>query len=129
MDLTHLARLAGVIGGSCWLLRLLLDLAGHGTGAPADLLFWVGLLLVAVGLVSMGTALVSTSATWLRAVVGVAFPLLVWSVVEVLHEAGDPRVVDGLVGLGVAVACGRALTRERAKKEPPRRRASGAHAR
>jgi hypothetical protein len=129
MDLTHLARLAGLLGGLCWLVRLLLDLAGHGTGGLADLLHWVGLLLVAVALVGMGAALVSTSGTWLRAVVGVAFPLLVWSVLEVLHEAGNPRVIDGVVGLAVAVASGVALTRDRPKKEPPRRRSTGAHAR
>jgi hypothetical protein len=129
MDLTYLARLAGLLGGLCWLVRMLLDLAGHGTGGPADLLHWVGLLLVAVALVGMGAALVSTSATWLRAVVGVAFPLLVWSVLEVLHDAGNPRVVDGLAGLVLVFSSGLALTRGRPKKEPPRRRASGAHAR
>jgi polyferredoxin len=129
MDLTHLARLAGLIGGLCWLLRLLLDLAGHGTGGLADLLYWVGLLLVAVALAGMGAALVSTSATWLRVVAGAGCLLLVWSVLEVLHDAGDPRAVDGLAGLLVAVASGRALSRDRQKKEPPRRRASGAHAR
>ena len=37
---------------------------------------------------------------WLRVIVGIAFPALVWSVLEVFRAAGDPEVVDGVFGGG-----------------------------
>ncbi|MFC4787190.1 hypothetical protein ACT8ZV_22125 [Nocardioides sp. MAHUQ-72] len=126
MDLRSLARLAGLVGGLCWLVRLVLDLGG--SGGAAGLLHWLGLVLLAVALVGAGAALVSTSATWLRAIVAVAFPLLVWSVLEVLHDGGDPEVIDGLFGLVVAVVA--AVAQARSRPEPVRRsRSTGAHAR
>jgi hypothetical protein len=131
MDLHTLARLAGLVGGLCWVVRFLLDLAGSGTGAAADVLHVVGLVLIAVALVGAGAALVSTSATWLRVIVAIAFPLLVWSVLEVLHGAGDPIVIDGVLGLAVAVVA--AMATVRARRERPSRarraRSAGAHAR
>lgn len=102
MDLHTLARGAGLVGGLAWLARFGLDLNGSGSGAAADALFWVGAVLLAVALVAAGAALVSSSATWLRAIVGIAFPLLVWSVLEVLRAAGDPEAIDGVFGLVMA---------------------------
>jgi hypothetical protein len=128
MDLHTLARGSGLVGGLCWLARFVLDLNGSGTGGAADVLRWTGLVLLAVALVAMGAGLVSRSAVWLRSMVAVAFPLLVWSVLEVLHPAGDPEGIDGVFGLvamGVAVP---GLIRARSPRAG-RTRAAGAHAR
>lgn len=128
MDLHTLARLAGLVGGLCWVARFVMDLGGHGTGIVADGLYVLGLVLLAGALVAAGAGLVSTSATWLRAIVAVAFPMLVWSVLEVLHEGGDPQAIDGVLGAVVAVVAAVQLTRSRPKRVRPTRRA-GAHAR
>ena len=77
-----------------------------------------------------GAGLVSRSAAWLQVIVGIALPLLVWSVVEVLHDAGDPVVIDGVVGLVVAGVSGAALGRRRPERPAQSsRRTHGAHAR
>ena len=67
--------------------------------ALLDVLQWVGLVLLAVALAGLGAGLVGRSEVWLQAIVAVAFPLLVWSVLEVLHPAGDPEVIDGVFGV------------------------------
>jgi len=85
------------------------------TGASSG----IGAVLVAVALVAAGAGLVSTSATWLRAIVGVAFPLLVWSVLEVLHQNGNATTIDGVVGLVVAVVAATQLARSRSKTPKP----------
>src|SRR6478609_75670 len=95
MDPYTLARLAGLVGGLCWVAR-----------------FVVG------GEVAAGGGLVSTSATWLRAIVGVAFPLLVWSVLEVLHQNGNATTIDAVVGLVVAVVAATQLVRSKPPKPP-----------
>ena len=128
MDLHTLARLAGLVGGFCWVARFVMDLGGNGTGVVADGLYVLGLVLLAGALVAAGAGLVSTSTTWLRAIVAVAFPMLVWSVLEVLHEGGNPRAIDGVFGAVVAVVAAVQLTRSRPKRVRPTRRA-GAHAR
>ena len=126
MDPRTYARAAGLLGGLSWVVRLVLDLNGSGSGTPSDLLRWAGLVLLAVALAALGASLVSRSALWLRVIVGVAFPLLVWSVLEVLHPAGDPEAVDGVFGALAAVVAAVGLLRSR----PPRRRTpAGAHSR
>jgi ABC-type nickel/cobalt efflux system permease component RcnA len=137
MDLFTLARIAGVVGGLCWVARFLLKLGGSGSGGTSDLLYLVGAVLVAAALVAGGAGLVSTSATWLRAIVAVAFPLLVWSVLSVLHEGSNPEAIDAALGLGVAVASWVAMSRARRKRRQRAQRAQrarrsrshGAHAR
>ena len=114
MDPYTLARLAGLVGGLCWVARFV---AGGG-GAVGGGLYYLGALLVAVALVAAGAGLVSTSATWLRAIVGVAFPLLVWSVLEVLHQNGNATTIDGVVGLVVAVVSATQLARSKPPKPP-----------
>jgi uncharacterized membrane protein YjjP (DUF1212 family) len=95
------------------------------------MLYWAGLALLFVALFGLGAALVSKGAVWLEVIVGIAFPLLVWSVVEVIHSAGDPVLIDAVVGVLIAafglVALGRS-GRGRGDSKPPRRHA-GAHAR
>lgn len=125
MNLRTVPVVAGVVGGVCWLVRLVLDVAGV-EGVVVDVLQWAGLVLVGIALAGMGAGLVGKSELWLRAIVAVAFPLLVWSVLEVLHPAGNPAVIDGVLGVVVAAICGRRLLerREREAKRP-----HGAHAR
>ena len=114
MDPYTLARLAGLVGGLCWVARFVVG----GGGAVGGGLYYLGALLVAVALVAAGAGLVSTSATWLRAIVGVAFPLLVWSVLEVLHQNGNATTIDGVVGLVVAVVAATQLVRSKPPKPP-----------
>ena len=125
MDLRAIARWAGLVGGLAWLARYLLDLAGAGQSI-LSLLYWVGLLLLFAAMASMGAGLVS--ATWLRAIVAVAYPLLVWSVLEVLHPVGNPYAIDGFFGLLAAVIAGVAMAKA-PRERPPRTRSAGAHAR
>jgi hypothetical protein len=123
MNVRPLARVCGVLGGVCWVVRWVL-----GDGTMGDALQWAGLLLLFVGMFGLGTALVNKGAVWLQVIVGVAFPLLVWSVVEVLHASGDPVVINAVVGVMIAAACGLTLGPKDGGERPPRRHA-GAHAR
>ena len=126
MQLRTVARVAGLLGGLCWVVRYVLDVAGAGDGTPGDLLFWAGLVLLFVALVGFGSELVSRSARWLQAIVGVAFPLLVWSVLEVLAPGTGPSLVDAAFGAVVLVLCAVQLGRGREAPAPTRHR--GAHA-
>lgn len=117
MDLRLIARWAGLVGGLLWVLRWVLDLAGTSGGA-LDALHWAGVVLLALALAGTGAALVSTSAPWLRAIVAVAYPVLVWSVLEVLHPAASPESVDGAFGLVVVVLFGVMLVRSRPEEKP-----------
>ena len=117
------ARVCGVLGGACWLVRVGFD------GTLGDALQWAGMALLLVGLFGLGTAFVSKGAVWLQVIVGIAFPLLVWSVVEVVRGAGDPAVVNAVAGVLVAAACALALRPDRGEEDDPPRRHAGAHAR
>ena len=124
MNVRPLARLCGLLGGVCWAVRMVLS-----DGTAGDVLQWAGLALLFVGMFGLGTALVSRGAVWLQVIVGVAFPLLVWSVLEVIHGAGEAVVVDGLVGIAIAAACLLGLRPKGEGGERPPRRHVGAHAR
>ncbi len=76
-----LACLLGFLGGGAWVLRLGLALVGDPDGFLGAALEYGGLVLLLVALFAAGAGLVKQSTAWLRVVVGVAFPLLVWSVV------------------------------------------------
>lgn len=129
MDLRTIARLTGVLGGLCWVVRWVLDLTGTGDGL-LDVLQWAGLALLGVSLAGYGAGLVSRSAVWLRVIVAVAFPLLVWSVLEVFRDAGDPVLVDAVVGGGVLLVSAVGLARGGGPEpEDQPRRAHGAHSR
>ena len=104
--------------------RIVLD-----DGVLGEVLQWGGLALLSVGLFGLGTTLVSQGAVWLQVIVGVAFPLLVWSVLEVVRGSGDAVVVDGVVGIAIAAACLLALGPKGEGGERPPRRHVGAHAR
>ena len=127
MDLRAIARWAGLVGGLAWLTRYLLDLAGAGQSI-LSVLYWLGLVLLFAAMASMGAGLVSSSATWLRAIVAVAFPLLVWSVLEVLHPSGNAYAIDGVFGLLAAVIAAVPIAKA-PRERRPRTRSAGAHVR
>lgn len=128
MNLRVLAAVAGVLGGAWWVVRWVTDLAGDVPGW-ADAAHWAGLGLLGVGLAGVGAGLVSRSALWLRAIVAVAFPLLVWSVYSVVKGTGDDLRLDGV--LGVVAILGSAVMAVRARGErpdhPQPRRSHGSH--
>ncbi|GAA1476800.1 hypothetical protein GCM10009623_12460 [Nocardioides aestuarii] len=93
MSLRVLAAAVGVLGGGCWIARWA---AGDPTWGDAT--HWAGLVLLAVALAVVGAGLVSRSALWLRVIVAIAFPALVWSVYAVVRGSGDAFALDGVVG-------------------------------
>ena len=127
MNLRTVTMGAGVLGGVCWLVRLVLDLTGTDDGTLVAVLEWGGLVLVGIALAALGAGLVGKSELWLRAIVAVAFPLLVWSVLEVLRPAGNPAVVDGILGVVVLAICAHRLQQGGGPRTE--RRPHGAHAR
>ena len=129
MQLRTVTRTAGVVGGVCWLVRYVLDAAGSGDGAASDGLYWAGLALFFVALAGFGSELVSKSALWLQGIVGVAFPLLVWSVLEVLDPGTDPSLVDTVFGGAMLLLCVSQLVNGREGDDGATRRHHGAHAR
>lgn len=128
MSLRVLAAVAGFLGGACWVARWVVDLAGDVPGW-ADGAGWVGLGLLAIALAGVGAGLVSSSAGWLRVLVAVAFPILVWSVYAVVKGAGDDLRLDGILGV-VAILCSVVLLLRARGESPgdaqPRRR-HGSH--
>lgn len=100
-------RIAGVLGGLSWLGQAAVN--DYDAATPAvNALYWGGAALVLVALVGLGAGLVS-GATWLRVIVGLCFPLLVWSILEVLHTETSDDIVDGGFGLALALVCAAAL--------------------
>jgi hypothetical protein len=127
MNVRPLARISGLLGGACWVARMLLDRGDSGAGI-VDALYWAGLVLVFVALFGLGTMFVSKGTVWLQVIVGIAFPLLIWSVLEVVRSGGDTVVLDAVVGVLIAGISLLALRSARGDEKPPRRHA-GAHAR
>lgn len=125
MTMRVAAATAALAGGLCWTARWGADLAG-GSPGWGEAAYWVGLVLLGLALAAVGAGLVS--AVWLQGLVGVAFPLLVWSVYAVIRGDGDGIGLDGVLGVvallaGVAVLV--ASRRHRARVEAARRH--GAH--
>ena len=130
MTPTTLARVAGVLGGLCWLARAILD-DGNGPTSLIDALHWGGLSLLALALLGIGADLV-TGLVALRVVVAICLVLLAWAVLEFLHNQYDDRWFDGILGLLIALYCVAGLVfrhRRPHDREPrERRRYSGSHA-
>lgn len=126
MDLRAIARWAGLLGGLAWLGRYVLDLAGFST-SMLSMAYWTGAVLLAIAIAAMGVNMVS--ANWLRLVVGIAFPLLVWSVLETLHPAGNAYFIDAAFGLLAVVIAAVAITKAPGGEGRQRPRRAGAHAR
>ena len=125
MSLPVLARIAGLLGGLCWVARAVLDEV-DASSAAVDALHWGGMVLVALALVGLGAELVSSSATWLRVIVAICVPLLVWSVLEAVRQGVADRWVEGGFGALLAVYCVIGLARARRHRE---RHTHGSHAR
>ncbi|GAB3249031.1 hypothetical protein [Nocardioides dilutus] len=102
-----LVRIAGVLGGLCWLGQAAVN-DYEAASAAANALYWGGAALILVALVGLGASLVS-GATWLRLIVGLCVPLLVWSIIEVLRAEASDDIVDGGLGLALALICAAAL--------------------
>ena len=124
MPLPVLARVTGLLGGLCWVLRAVLDEL-DASAAAVDALHWGGLALIAISLVGLGAGLVSSSATWLRVIVAICAPLLVWSVLEALRQGAADRWVEGGFGALLAVYCVVGLVRARPRRA---KRPHGSHA-
>jgi hypothetical protein len=102
MGLRSVATAFGLVGGLCWLLYAFSD---------QEVLGWAGFAMLGIAATAAGATLVS-GVPALRVFVAVAFPVLLWSVVEVAHDAGTDRSVDGLFGAAAVVAAAAAfLTR------------------
>jgi hypothetical protein len=116
------AAVPGLLGGLCWVVRWLLE------PAWADALATTGLVLLGLALAGTGAGLVSRSAVWLRVLVAVAFPLLVWSVYAVVKGDSEGLLLDGVLGVVAVLGAGGLLLRERrsAARRTPR---AGSHAR
>ncbi len=95
MSLRSVATAFGLVGGLCWVLRAFAD---------QDVLGLVGFVLLGIACAAAGAALVSSSVVPLRLFVAVAFPLLVWSVLEVARDAGTDRSIDAIFGVAAALA-------------------------
>jgi hypothetical protein len=122
------AAVAALIGGVGSVGAFVLDRAVQdGAG---DALAWVSLLFLGVAALGAGAGLVSSSATWLRVLVAVCFTLLVWSVLQVLSQGIDDRLLGAVVGV-VAVVVGTVVLRRPPARtpEPAGRRPRGSHAR
>jgi hypothetical protein len=103
MSLRSVATAFGLVGGLCWVIRAFSD---------QEVLGPTGFVLLGIGAAAAGAALVSSSAPPLRVFVAIAFPLLVWSVLEIARDNGVDRSVDGIFGAaGVVVALVAFLTR------------------
>lgn len=125
MTMRLVAAAAAVAGGLCWTARWGADLAASNPGW-SDLAYWAGLVLLGVALAAVGAGLVR--AAWLQAIVGIAFPLLVWSVYALVHGDGEGIVLDGVLGaaavlLGVVLL----LTRRHHRAGAEAARRHGAH--
>lgn len=105
MQVRALGPVAGVLGGLCWVVGWVADTAGVAS-SWSDTVHWAGLGLLALALAVVGAGLVSKSALWLRLLVAVAFPLLVWSVYSVVRGDGDAVALEGAIGLLAVVVSG-----------------------
>jgi hypothetical protein len=100
---TSLARVAGILGGLCWIGRALLD-DGDGPASVIDALHYGGLALLVIALLGIGGGLVSGLVP-LRVLVSVCLVALAWAVLSVLHRQYADRSVDGVLGGLMVLYC------------------------
>jgi hypothetical protein len=94
MTLRSVATAFGLVGGLCWVVRLL---------SEQEVLELAGFVLLGIASAAAGAALVSSSAVPLRMFVAVASSLLIWSVLELVRDAGPDRTIDAGFGTGFVV--------------------------
>jgi len=122
---TSLSRIAGILGGLCWIGRALLD-NGSGPASAIDALHYGGLALLVLALLGIGAGLVSGLVA-LRVLVAVCVVALAAAVVSFLHQQYTDRSVDGIMGgLMVAYCVVGILARRSADRE--QERSAGSHA-
>ena len=130
VSLTSLARIAGILGGLCWIGRAILD-DGDGPTALIDALHYAGLALLVIALHGIGGGLVSGLMA-LRVVVAICLVALAAAVVSFLHEQYDDRSVDGILGGLMVFYCVVGILARRNKPPDERDRESrhsrGSHA-
>ena len=127
MNLRVLAAVAGMLGGACWVARWGADLAGSEPGWSEGA-YLAGLALIGLALAGVGAGLVSRSAIWLRGIVAIALPLLVWSVYAVVKGDGDAITLDGGVGVAAILISIVGLVRARRARAAGRHHHRGSHA-
>jgi hypothetical protein len=128
MDLRSLAATAGLLGGLCWVARWVADLAsGEPAWGPAA--YVAGLVLLGLALAGVGAGLVSSSATWLRVIVAIALPALVWSVYSVVRGESGSLALDGVLGVVAVVLCAAEMVLARRRTRAARPRRAGSHSR
>jgi hypothetical protein len=130
VSLTTLARVAGMLGGLCWMGRAILD-DGSGPTSVIDGLHYGGLALLIIALLGIGGGLVSGLMA-LRLLVAVCVVALAAAVVSFLHQQYSDRSVDGILGGLMVVYCVVGILARRSRgrrhdraKEP--HRSSGSH--
>jgi hypothetical protein len=125
-----LVRLAGIVGGLCWVGRAVLDTGAARAGA-IDALHYGGLALLLIALLGIGSGLVSGLLA-LRVVVAVCLVALCWAVVSFLHTQYPDQVVDGVVGAVMVAYCVVGLLTRRSHDgggdAPTSHRSPGSHA-
>ena len=129
VSLTTLARIAGILGGLCWMGRALLD-DGNGPTSVIDGLHYGGLALLVLSLLGIGAGLVSGLPA-LRLVVAVCVVALAAAVVSFLHQQYDDRSVDGILGGLMVVYCVVGILARRGRDHDDgaeHHRSSGSHA-
>ena len=126
---TTLARVAGLLGGLCWVVRAVLD-DGDGPESLINGLHYGGLALLVLALLGIGAGLVSGLVA-LRVLVAVCLVALAWAVLEFLHQQYADRGVDGVLGGLMTAYCLAGLVarrRDRGERPPRRPRSTGSHA-
>ncbi len=89
MSLRSVATAFGVVGGLCWVVRYFSD---------RELLEPAGLILLGIASAAAGAALVNKSAVPLRVLVAV------WSVLDLVRDAGPDRSIDAGFGAAAVVS-------------------------
>lgn len=102
MSVRQLGGLLGALGGLVWIARWL---QGSATD-PTDLMRYVGLGLVMLGLACIGLTLVKGQARWLDFVASICIPLLFWAIYDVLRGTGAALLLHGALGAAWVVLGG-----------------------
>ena len=97
MTVRQLGGVLGALGGLVWIVRWVLNPDSSGT---ADILRYVGLGFIALGLVCVGLTLVKGLELWLDIIVGFAAPALFWAIYEVVRGGMENDFVfHGVLGI------------------------------
>lgn len=129
MNLRVIVAAAALLGGLCWASRWVAELATGADPGWGEQVHLAGLVLLGLGLAGAGAGLVSSSAAWLRVIVAIALPVLVWSVWSVMSGESGSLVLDGVVGVAATLAGAAGLVAARRAGRAGRRSHHGSHAR